>query len=353
MEAPADQIASPEHPHDAGVGVAGAIPVSTNPWVSGRRSVLLRPELGLPLIIVCLGAFLAIKSEYFLEWQNLMNVTDAVAYLGVAAAFATIVAIAGGIDLTPVVVMVTVGIVAGKLLDAGVPLVPVIVISLVAACSIGLLNGVLISVIGLNSFIVTLGTNFLFTGVAFVVTNGQSKLIENEQFTSMFQSTIFFKIPTDTVAMFVAIAFVFFLLRYTKFGTYVFAVGGNEAAARLSGVSVRKVKIQFYVLGALGAGIAGIILASNSGAVAAYAASGANADLLTILAAVIIGGTALTGGRGSVIGTACGILLLGMITNGLVLLNISSFWQPVVTGVILLLALILDEFRRRVTLAAG
>jgi ribose transport system permease protein len=353
MEASADPIAPPEHPHGGGVGVAGAVPVNTNPWVSGRRGVLLRPELGLPLIIVCLGAFLSFKSQYFLDWQNLMNITDAVAYLGVAASFATIVAIAGGIDLTPVVVMVMVGIVSNALLGAGVPIVAVIVIALVAACAIGLLNGLLISVIGLNSFIVTLGTNFLFTGVAFVVTNGQSKLIENERFTSLFQSTIFFNIPTDTVAMLVAVGFVFFLLRYTKFGTYVFAVGGNESAARLSGVAVRKVKIQFYVLGSLGAGLAGIILASNSGAVAAYAASGANADLLTILAAVIIGGTALTGGRGSVIGTACGILLLGMITNGLVLLNISSFWQPVVTGLILLLALILDEFRRRVTLAAG
>ena len=342
-----------EQPHSAGVGMAGAGAVSLSPWAVGRRRVLLRRELGLPLIIVVLGVFLSVRSEYFLDWQNLMNVTDAVAYLGVAAAFATIVAIAGGIDLTPVVVMVTVGIVINKLIIAGVPLGLAIAIALTAACAIGLLNGLLISLIGLNSFIVTLATNFLFTGVAFVITDGQSALIDNDEFTSLFQSTIFFDIPTDTVAWAVAVAFVFYLLRYTQFGTYVFAVGGNEAAARLSGVSVRKVTIQFYVLGAFGAGIAGVILASNSGAVAAYAASGANADLLTILAAVIIGGTALTGGRGSVLGTACGVFLLGMITNGLVLLNISSFWQPVVTGLILLAALILDEFRRRVTLVAA
>lgn len=353
MAASTERPASGEEPHSAGVGVAGAGSVSLSPWAVGRRRVLLRRELGLPLIIVCLGAFLSLRSEYFLDWQNLMNVTDAVAYLGVAAAFATIVAIAGGIDLTPVVVMVTVGIVINKLLIAGTPLAAAIAISLVAACAIGLLNGILISLLGLNSFIVTLATNFLFTGVAFVITDGESALIDNDQFTSLFQSTIFFDIPTDTVAMIAAVGFVFYLLRYTRFGTYVFAVGGNEAAARLSGVAVRKVTIQFYILGAFGAGLAGVILASNSGAVAAYAASGANADLLTILAAVIIGGTALTGGRGSVIGTACGVFLLGMITNGLVLLDISSFWQPVVTGLILLTALILDEFRRRVTLVAA
>jgi ribose/xylose/arabinose/galactoside ABC-type transport system permease subunit len=126
----------------------------------------------------------------------------------------------------------------------------------------------------------------------------------------------------------------------------VFAVGGDENAARLSGVRVRHVKVRLYVLSALSAGIAGVVQASAGGSVAPYAASNSN-DLLTILAAVIIGGTALTGGRGTVVGTLAGILLLGVIGNGLVLENISSFYQPVVTGAILLVAIVLDEIRRR------
>jgi ribose transport system permease protein len=306
----------------------------------------------LPLIILALGVFLTLKSEYFFSWQNFMNITDAVAYVGIAAAFATIVVIAGGIDLTPVTVAVMVGIVCSQALDAGIPVPVAIVLALLVAIGIGLLNGLLISLINLNSFIVTLATNFLFTGIAYVITDGQSNLIEDTGFTSIFQSKIFLDIPTTTVAFLIAVAAVFYLLRFTKFGTYVFAVGGSESAAHLSGVPVRRIKLQLYVLAAFGSGVAGIVLASKSGAVAAYSATGAN-DLLTILAAVIIGGTALLGGRGSVIGTSFGIILLGMIANGLVLLNISSFYQPVVTGVVLLLALILDEIRRRVTLAAG
>lgn len=340
----------PDAPHALSVGSTAA--VTTSPWLSGRRRILLRPELGLPLIILALGIYLSIASPYFFGWQNFMNITDAVAFVGIAAAFATIVLISGGIDLTPVTVAVMVGIVCSQAFDAGMSVPVAVVLSLLVAGAIGLLNGLLISLINLNALIVTLATNFLFTGVAYVITDGESNLIENQGFTSIFQSKIFFEIPTTTIALVLATALVFYLLRYTKFGTYVFAIGGGESAAHLSGVPVRKIKIQIYLLASLGAGVAGIVLASKAGSVAAYSAAGSN-DLLTILAAVIIGGTALLGGRGSVIGTFFGIILLGMIANGLVLLNISSFYQPVVTGIILLLALILDEVRRRVTLAAG
>jgi ribose transport system permease protein len=154
------------------------------------------------------------------------------------------------------------------------------------------------------------------------------------------------------VIMLASFALAFVLLRFTRFGTHVFAVGGGEGPARLSGVRVVSTKLWIYVLSAVSAGVAGVVAASAGGSVAPYAASNSN-DLLTILAAVIIGGTALTGGRGSVIGTLVGILLLGMIGNGLVLRNISSFYQPVVTGAILLVAIIIDEIRRRVVVVAA
>jgi ribose transport system permease protein len=312
----------------------------------------LRPELGLPAITVLLGVFLALKSPYFLQWKNLLNITDAVAFVGIAAAFQTIVLIAGGIDLTPVTVAVVVGIVCVRGLEAGLPVPVAIVVALLAASAIGLLNGLLITFLGLNAFMVTLATNFLFIGVAYVVTSGNAELITNQQFLSMFQSTIILSIPTTTVAMAAVYAVMFVLLRRTRYGIYIFALGGGETATRLSGVPVARIKLSLYVLSAFGAGIAGIVLASSTGSVAAYSAAGAN-DLLTILAAVIIGGTALTGGRGTVVGTLVGILLLGMIANGLVLLNISAFYQPVVQGIILLFAIVLGEVRRRVALAAG
>jgi ribose transport system permease protein len=318
-------------------------------WTHGWRAFLLRPELGLPLITLLLAVYLSFASEYFLQRQNLLNITEAVAVIGIAAAFATLVVIGGGIDLTPVTVMIVTGIVVLRALQHGMPVVPAVALALLAGAAIGLLNGLLIAIGNLNPFIVTLGTNFLFTGIAYVATEGNSQIIENSTFLEIGQSRLFWNIPTSSVIMLASFAAAFFLLRVTRFGTHIFAVGGGEAAARLSGVRVLSVKIWLYVLSALSAAVAGIVLSSASGSVAPYAASNSN-DLLSILAAVIIGGTALTGGRGSVVGTAVGILLLGLIANGLVLENISSFYQPVVTGAILLIAIVLDEVRRRVQL---
>jgi ribose transport system permease protein len=314
--------------------------------VIGRHALLLRPEAGLPLITLALCVYLSFSSEYFLQWQNLLNVTFAVSAIGIAASFATLVVIGGGLDLTPVTVGIMAGLTCVKGLDAGFPVLVVIAIALAAASGIGLLNGLLVGVGRLNPFIVTLGTNFLFTGIAFVVTSGGALNVENADFAKIGQSLLWFDIPTPTVIMVAAFAAAWFLLRYTRFGTHVMAIGGDESAARLGGVRVVRVKIILYTISALAAGIAGVVAASAAGSVAAYAASGSN-DLLAIIAAVIIGGTALTGGHGSVVGTLVGVLLIGLIGNGLVLDNISSFYQPVVTGSILLIAIILDEVRRR------
>jgi ribose transport system permease protein len=319
-------------------------------WLTGRESLLLRPEAGLPLITLALCVYLTFSSPYFLDWQNLLNVTFAVSAIGIAAAFATLVVIGGGLDLTPVTVGIMAGLTCVKGVDAGIPVVLVVVLALGAAAGIGLLNGLLIGVGRLNPFIVTLGTNFLFTGIAFVVTAGGALNVDNQSFANIGQSTLWFDIPTPTVIMAATFATAWFLLRYTRFGTHVLAIGGDEGAARLSGVRVVRVKIVLYTVSALAAGVAGVVAASAAGSVAAYAASGSN-DLLSIIAAVIIGGTALTGGKGSVVGTLVGVLLIGLISNGLVLDNISSFYQPVVTGSILLIAIVLDEIRRRTSVA--
>jgi ribose/xylose/arabinose/galactoside ABC-type transport system permease subunit len=325
---------------------ATALDAPAQRWATGWRSLLLRPEMGLPIILLLLCLYLSISSQYFLEYQNLLNITEAMAVVGIAAAFATIVVIGGGIDLTPVTVMVVAGIVCLHALNLGLGVPIVVLLALISAAGIGLVNGGLIALLNLNPFIVTLGTNFLFTGIAYVATDGNSQLISSESFAKIGQSQLPGRIPVSTAIMLGVFALGFFLLRATRFGTHVFAVGGGEDAARLSGVRVRDVKMRIYVLSAVAAGLAGVVQASAGGSVAPYAASSSN-DLLTILAAVIIGGTALTGGRGTIVGTFVGILLLGTIANGLVLKNISSFYQPVVTGTILLVAIVLDEIRRR------
>jgi ribose transport system permease protein len=244
------------------------------------------------------------------------------------------------------------GIVGAEGFRAGLPVWLVVIIALLAAAGIGIVNGTLRASLNLNAFIVTLGTTFLFTGVAYLITDGTPRDIEQEAFNQLGQSKIWFDIPIDTVWMVGVFAATFVMLRFTRFGMHVFAVGGGQTAARLSGVRVVHLKLAVYALAGFVSGIAGIVQTANAGQVGVYAVSSSN-ELLVIIAAVIIGGTALTGGRGSVIGTLVGILLLGVIQNGLTLLNISSFWQPVVVGLILLIAIVLDELRRRVEVATA
>jgi ribose transport system permease protein len=303
----------------------------------------------LPVVTLALLLYLSFVNEFFFTEQNLLNITEAIAVVGVAAAFATIVLISRGIDLSPVVVFIIAGLVCEWALGQGIGVVPTIALAVGAGGAIGLLNGLLIAVGNLNPFIVTLGTNFFFTGVAFVATNGNALVIDNDSFNEIGRSDLIGNVPTITVAMVGAFVLAFLILRYTRFGVHVFAVGGDVDAARLSGVPVLRVKILVYVLAGLSAGVAGVLLASSSGSVAPFQASGQN-DLLLILAAVIIGGTSLEGGRGGVVGTLVGLLLLGIIANGLVLENISSFWQPVIVGAILIIAIVLDEVRRRAAL---
>jgi ribose transport system permease protein len=344
-----------ERPRKTEGAELSASSVDDGPPTGGRRpasrlrTFLLRPDLALPLVALALFLYLSLANEFFFTERNLLNVTAAVALVGIAAAFATIVVISGGIDLSPVVIFIITGLVCQWALAEGVPVVPTIVLGIAAGGLIGLLNGVLISFGNLNPFIVTLGTNFLFTGVAFVVTDGEAVVIDSQAFKDIGTSDLIGDISTSTIVMAAAFALAFCILRFTRFGVHVFAIGGDANAARLSGVPVLRVKMLVYVIAGLAAGVAGVLLAASSGSVAPFQASGQN-DLLIILAAVIIGGTALEGGRGTVIGTLVGILLLGMITNGLVLEDISSFWQPVVVGALLLIAIILDEVRRRAAL---
>lgn len=315
-------------------------------------SVVLHPQYALPLITFALGLYLSLSSPFFLTSRNIFNITEAVAIVGIAAAFATMVVIGGGLDLSPVVVFIISGIVCAELLKTDVPVPLVVAIGILTGGAIGLLNGMLIALLNLNPFIVTLGTNFLFTGAAFVITDGEALVTGNKSFQTIGTHNVVGDLPIVTVIMAGAFAIAFMIMRFTRFGVHLRAIGGDEDGARLSGVPVTRTKIMLYVVAGLAAGLSGVVLLSATGSVVPFQGAGQN-DLLTILAAVIIGGTALEGGRGTVIGTLVGILLLGIIANGLVLKDVSTFWQPVIIGAVLLLAIIVDELRRRAALKVG
>lgn len=313
------------------------------------RGLLFHPEITVSVVTLLLSAYLAITSEFFLTKTNLLNISEAVSVIGIAAAFATLVVIIGGLDLTPATVFVISGIVVIKTLEAGAPAAIAILAGTLTGGAIGALNGVLIARFDLNPVIVTLGTNFLFTGLAFVITNGQGQLITHEGFLDFWSSEIPGGIPVITVVMVCVFLIAFAILRYSRFGIHVYAIGGDPSAARLNGVNVIAVRFAVYTLAGLAAGLAGVVSAGISGSVAAFGAL-SQTDLLKIIAAIIIGGTSLAGGRGNVYGTFIGVLLFGIIANGLVLKDISTFYQPVVIGAVMLSAVLLERVRSRLAL---
>jgi ribose/xylose/arabinose/galactoside ABC-type transport system permease subunit len=313
--------------------------------------LLLHPEISVLGVTVLLCIYLGVTNQYFFEKTNLLNITDAVSVIGIAAAFATYVVIIGGLDLTPVAIFVISGIVVIDTIDAGWPVAAVIAAGILAGGAIGVANGVMISRFELNPVIVTLGMNFLFTGIAFISTGGQGQLITDPSFLNIWSKKLPGGIPVDTAIMVGVYLVAFAILRFHRFGIYVYAAGGDAAAARLNGVDIVRVRLAVYALAGLAAGLGGVVLAGISGSVAPFGAL-SQTDLLKIIAAIVIGGTSLTGGRGNVYGTLLGILLFGIIANGLVLKNISSFYQPVVIGAIMLVAVFMEKLRTRMAVEA-
>jgi ribose/xylose/arabinose/galactoside ABC-type transport system permease subunit len=315
------------------------------------RVILLHPEISILAVNVLLCLYLGVTNQYFFEKTNLLNITDAVAVIGIAGSLATYVVIIGGLDLTPVTIFVISGIVVIHTIDAGWPTVAVVAAGIISGGIIGALNGVMIARFELNPVIVTLGMTFLFTGIAFVSTGGQGELITDPSFLNIWSAKLPGGVPIDTAIMAGVYLGAFLILRFHRFGIHIYAVGGDVNAARLNGINTVRVQFAVYCLAGLAAGLGGVVLAGISGSVAPFGAL-SQTDLLKIIAAIVIGGASLAGGRGNVYGTLLGVLLFGIIANGLVLKNIASFYQPVVIGTIMLMAVFLEKLRSRMAVEA-
>jgi ribose transport system permease protein len=281
----------------------------------------------------------------FFQWNNALNIGRASAYTGISAAITTLVLVSGALDLSIGAVMALVGVVAARLLADGHSLVVVLVVCLAVGAAVGIVNGTIVTFVGVNPFIVTIGTQFLARGLAyaFSVVQGGELLITRKHFLFIGQKSVL-GMPFSVWLLLVSLGVVAWVMTRTKFGRHLYAIGGSASASRLAGIPVERRRMQTYVLSGIGSALAGIVLASYTGAGIAYAASGVE---LTVIASVILGGTALMGGRGTIFGTFLGILILGIINNGLVLLGLGNQWQLMVTGGILLLAVVVDEVRAK------
>jgi ribose transport system permease protein len=293
--------------------------------------------------------YLSITEDFFLTKANILNVLSGNSALMITAIGLTFVVLSAGFDLSVGAIYASAGYVCYRALDAGLPAIFALAMGGLTGILLGgVVNGVLIGRIRLNFFVVTLGTTSLFTGALNVVTNGKTNSIPIEEGSLIYAlgNGNLMTIPIPVVLSLTVLLVSGYLLRFTSFGRAVYAVGGNPEAARLAGINVSLVYVCVYGIGGFLAAVAGMVDASRL----ASASPTAGASLaLTAGAAVLLGGTSFYGGLGGVLGTAIGVLLIAVLQNGLGLMGVSAFWQGVVTGTVLVVAVLLDKLQSRST----
>lgn len=316
-----------------------------NRTVSSGVFSVLRGATG-PLIgLILLCIFLSFATDKFMSVRNLLNILDQITVLGIMAVGMTLVILIGGIDLAVGSVMALTMMVMGYLANqVGFPLVLGIVLALVAAGVTGAISGILITALGVPAFIATLAMMSVARGLANMITDGQ-QIVGFPTWFSLLAYTRFGGFLTLTVAiMLIVFVLGWLYLRYTSGGRSLYAIGGNQEVARLAGINVNLYTVGVYVVSGLLAGLAGVVLAMRLDSVQPTA--GVSYELDTI-AAVVIGGTSLSGGKGGILGTIIGVLIIGVLRNGLNLLGVSPFTQAVVIGVVIALAVAAEAFKRK------
>ncbi len=323
------------------------------------RFSLLRQYLPVLLLLGLCAVTSLIKTD-FLSWYNLVEnlLTNAVP-LGIVACGMTLVMIGGGFDLsvastTAVASVVTV--VMFHLLAGANPLVAIfgaLLVTLAAATALGSVNGTLIAYVGINPFVVTLSTMFVFRSIALILTKGGQSIVVPlavfGRFRNLYWGSVELiggcPVPYPVFVFLGVLAATFYLLRFTRFGYYIYALGGNENASWLAGIRTRRIKLTTYALCGFGCGLAGFLLAAQSRTAEAASLVGMEMEAI---AAVIVGGTPLGGGVGSIFGTLTALLLLKVIDNLLTHYNVASEYRAMVTGAIILVMVVIDTlFRKR------
>lgn len=309
----------------------------------GIKALFSINEVGvaMPLIVICI--VVSIINPDFLGFDNLIDVMRSACFNFIVAVPVTYLLITASLDLSIGAAISLGGIICGKLLAAGIPTSVSILLALLAGAAIGFLKGTIIVKYKLPAFIATLGIQYIINGVISITTSGMPISGLPDNFKQISQERFFDKIPYPVLIAIVIGVIGHIVLAKTKYGRALFAVGGNEETAYLSGINVKKISMSVQILVSVLAIFVGILLASRFSSAQPAAGTGTE---MTILAAVIIGGTSMFGGKGTIVGTAIGCLMLAVISNGLVMIKVSSYWQTLIFGFILLFSVALDQYRR-------
>jgi fructose transport system permease protein len=327
------------------------LPAEKRTWTPAAQvahRVLTAPAVGPLLALILTMVFFSLKTDRFLQAQNLSLVLQQVMVVGVLAIGQTLVILTAGIDLSVGTVMAFGQIVMTKLAVAsGVPAIPAILIGVATCVGFGMLNGALVTTVRLPAFIVTLGT----LNIAFALTH----IVSNDLTFSPLPNAMLFFGRTFTIAgadftygvvlMLLLYAIAWFALGQTAWGRHVYAVGDNREAARLTGIKTERVLFGVYTVAGLGYGIAAMLLAARTELGDPNA--GQTTENLDSITAVVLGGTSLFGGRGTVIGTLIGAMIVGVFRNGLTLIGVQVIYQYLVTGILVILAVSVDQLTHR------
>ncbi|MEJ5202385.1 MAG: ABC transporter permease [Anaerolineales bacterium] len=307
------------------------------------QSVVAIREFALIIVLLIFGFIMSLASPVFLTKENIEAILLALSVEATIAVGMVNLLISGGLDLSVGSTLAFTGVVTGLALNAGIPVVFSLLLGFLAALGVGLSNGLLIAKMKINPFIVTLGTNMAFRGLLLVIAQGRAVLNLPPEFTIIGQGRLF-GIQYPIYVMLALVIVGDLLLRNMRFFRQNYYIGSNEKAARLSGINVDMVKVINYCIVALLAGIAGIMITARFGSSSVTVGSGTE---LRVITATIIGGASLSGGEGSVLGAFLGALFMGILANALNLLGVDVYWQNLITGLILISAVVIDVINER------
>jgi len=323
-----------------------AIALARPRWIDWR-SVLGRPEFGVFLILLAMVAFLSLYTDTFLTSTNIFNILRAFSWIAISAFGECMVIITGGVELSVGSVMGLSGLASAMLLARQVPVPLAVVAGLLTGLIVGFLNGLMITKGRLPPFIATLGSLLMARGLCYGLTGGWPVRELPQAFRNLGQSDIpiaGFGVPLPLIFMLVfAVITSLFLIR-TVWGYRIYALGGNETATALSGINTARVKIMVYSLCGLLTAIGGVLMTARLGVASPTAAQGYELD---VIAAAVVGGTSFSGGEGTILGVLIGAAIMQVLRNGLVLVGVSAYWLQAVQGLVIVVAIMLDQLRKR------
>ena len=310
------------------------------------KSIKLGRESGIVVALVMMIIVFSLIDPIYLSSSNIVDIVKQSTINGLLGIGITLAIITGGIDLSIGSTFAIVIVSVGKLLVSGVNPFLAFAVGIILGFSLGIVNGILVAKVKLQPFIATLGTMSIYRGVAYIITGGWPVLDIPENFRKALDGDIFGVIPSSVVLLFVVGIIIWIILKYTRFGNYIYALGSNEEATKLSGVNVDFNKMMAYAICGVGAALAGMVLLARLGTGEPTAGQGYE---LNAIAAAAVGGTSLMGGKGTMLGTILGTILLSALRVGLIVVGVDSFWQYIATGIIIVIAACFEIIQNKIS----